>query len=80
MKTLERPTLEQLLNARIVDLFANCKDVEELNETEESILKLMDMLYAEKLYYIRRGGASQKGDNMERNLESEVEWMNDKSI
>ena len=56
MKTLEQPTLEQLLNTRIVDLFANCKDVEELNETEESILKLMDMLYAEKLYYIRRGG------------------------
>lgn len=46
-------TLEQLLNTRIVDLFTDCKDVEELNETEETFLKLMDMLYAEKLHYIK---------------------------
>lgn len=46
-------TLEQLLNTRIVDLFTNCKDVEELNEAEESFLKMMDMLYTEKLHCIR---------------------------
>lgn len=46
-------TLEQLLNTRIVDLFVDCKDVEELNKAEESFLKMMDMLYAERLHYIR---------------------------
>lgn len=60
MKTLEQLPLEKLLNTRIVDLFVDCKDVEELNGAEESFLKLMDMLYAEKLHYIRRWEISQK--------------------
>ena len=46
-------TLEQLLNTRIVDLFTECENVEELNKAEETFLKMMDMLYAEKLHYIR---------------------------
>ena len=46
-------SLERLLNTRIVDLFTECQDVEELNKTEETFLKMMDMLYAEKLHYIR---------------------------
>ena len=46
-------TLEQLLNTRVIDIFKDCETVREINRTEETFLKMMDMLYAERLEYIR---------------------------
>ena len=60
--------LEQLLNTRVGDIFMNCENVKELNETEETFLKLMDILYDAKLECIRR-----TVDNLEKELKEAMQ-------
>ena len=53
MKRLDEFTLGELLSTRVIDIFKDCKNVKELNETEETFLKLFDSMYAERLECIR---------------------------
>lgn len=50
---LEQYSIERLLSTHVDEMFKDCQTVEELNETEELFLRLMDMLYAVRLHNIK---------------------------